>query len=285
MILRIRFHTAAILLLGAAALAGPAAAQTDKPAGKVHSTTDMGQPAGPGGKVYSTDTVGRPADDGGKVYSTTALDPASAEVKKRFQLRFKDLEVGMVRRTPYGLFEVQVGMDLVYTDENVSWVMQGQLIDAMTRRDVTRESLESLGKVPFDQLPLDLAIKQVKGSGARKVAIFEDPNCGYCKQLRQTLQKVDDITIYTFLYPILAPDSAEKTRDVLCAKDPGAVWDDWMLRGRKPPSARCGAPLGELLALGRQLMVRGTPTLFFENGDRVSGAMPLDMLLAQLGER
>jgi len=214
--------------------------------------------------------------------AAAATDPAAEAVKGRFHERFPELEVGRVHRTPYGFYEVQVGMDMVYTDEKVSWVMQGQLVDAMTRRDVTRASLESLSNIPFDKLPLDLAIKQVKGSGKRKVAVFEDPNCGYCKQLRHTLQQVDDVTIYTFLYPILAPDSADKSRTIWCAKDPAAAWDEWMLHGKMPAAARCDAPIDKVLALGKQLMVSGTPTLYFENGTHTSGAMPLAMLQARL---
>lgn len=211
-----------------------------------------------------------------------ATDSATEAVKGRFHERFPELEVGRVQRTPYGFYEVQVGMDMVYTDEKVSWVMQGQLVDAMTRRDVTRASLDALADIAFDKLPLDLAIKQVKGSGKRKVAVFEDPNCGYCKQLRHTLQQVDDVTIYTFLYPILAPDSADKSRTIWCSKDAAAAWDDWMLHGKMPASTPCDAPIDKVLALGKQLMVSGTPTLYFENGTHTSGALPLARLQARL---
>jgi len=287
--------------LGAVLIAGAAQAQSEPPrststtsttkparpdAGdKVYSTNRIGQPAG-NDKVYSTEQVGQPAGTD-KVYSTTAIapDPQADAVRKRFQVRFNGMDVTAVRRTPYGLFEVQLGMDLVYTDENVSWVMQGPLIDAATRRDVTRERQEQIGNVAFDQLPLDLAIKQVKGDGSRRIAIFEDPNCGYCKQLRKTLHDVDNLTIYTFLYPILAPDSATKSRDVWCADDPAKVWDDWMLRGRTPPTRACSAPLDKVLELGRQLMVRGTPTMFFDNGSRTSGAIPLEELVARIEAR
>jgi len=214
--------------------------------------------------------------------AAAATDPTAEAVKGRFHERFPELEVGRVHRTPYGFYEVQVGMDMVYTDEQVSDVMQVQLVDAMTRRHVTRASLESLSNIAFDKLPLDLAIKQVKGNGKRKVAIFEDPNCGYCKQLRHTLQQVDDVTIYTFLYPILAADSADKSRAIWCSKDPAAAWDDWMLHGKMPAVSQCDAPVDKVLALGKQLMVSGTPTLYFENGTHTSGALPLAMLQARL---
>jgi thiol:disulfide interchange protein DsbC len=238
----------------------------------------------PGQSGTGASPMSSPADsDGAAGISTTGDTDAAAEaVKKRFAARFAGTPVTAVRRTPYGLYEVQLGMDLVYTDEHVTWVMEGPLIDAATRRDVTQEHQEALGRVPFDQLPKQLAIKQVKGRGTRQIAIFEDPNCGYCKQLHQTLENVDDITVYTFLYPILAPDSKTKSRDVWCAKNQGMVWDDWMVKGKLPAQTNCVAPTDKVLALGQKLMVRGTPTIFFTDGSRVSGALPLDQLQEKL---
>lgn len=215
--------------------------------------------------------------------AASSADPAVAAVKERFHERFPNLDVERVSLTPYGLYEVQVGMNMVYTDAKVDWVLEGHLIDAMTRRDVTKASIQSLSNIAFDKLPLNLAIKKVQGNGERRVAIFEDPNCGYCRQLRRTLQKVDNVTIYTFLYPILAPDSAQKSSAIWCAKDPATAWDDWMLKDRMPAATTpCKAPIGKLLALGQKLMVTGTPTLYFADGTHISGALPLDMLQARL---
>lgn len=231
-------------------------------------------------ELLSTGSIGQPAH-GDKVYSTAAVrDPLAEAVKERFAQRFADLSVMAVRRTPYGLFEVQVGMEFLYTDEKVTWVVHGPLIDAMTRRDVSRERREQLGAIPFDQLPFALAIKHVTGDGSRKIAIFEDPNCRYCKQLRKMLANVDNLTIYTFLYPILSDDSKEKVRDVWCAQDPAAAWDDWMLRDKVPATAHCDTPIEQILALGQRLMVRGTPTIFFTSGVRANGVLSLDQLNA-----
>lgn len=241
------------------------------------SASALAQAPAEGGKTVSTQSVGQPGK-GEKSVSTPQLDA----VKERFQQRFSGMDVTAVRLTPYGIFEVQLGMDLIYTDEKVTWVMEGPLIDAMTRQDVTRATQEKLSAVTFDQLPLELAIKQVKGTGAKKVAIFEDPNCGYCKQLRKTMEELTDVTVYTFMYPILSPDSKDKVRDVWCAKDQGKTWDDWMVRNKKPAAANCDVPEDKLLALGHKLMVRGTPTLFFADGSRVSGAIPLDQLKERL---
>jgi thiol:disulfide interchange protein DsbC len=208
--------------------------------------------------------------------SVAQSDPVDAKalaVQKRLTERFDHPPITAVRQTPYGLYEVQLGMDLVYTDENVSFVLDGTLIDAKTRRDVTRERLDALARVPFDQLPFELSFKQVRGDGSRKLAIFEDPNCGYCKQLRQSLKSIDNVTIYTFPYPILSPDSILKVRNIWCAQDRAATWDAWMLQGKVPPSVDCAAPTNKMVELGQKLMVRGTPALFFYDSSRVGGVI------------
>lgn len=253
----------------------------------VYGSLALAQPAAPAreDRVISTRSIGQPAN-GDRVLSTTSLtppDPAANAVRERFLKRFGGVDVKAVRRTPYGMFELQIDVgDLIYTDENVSWIMQGDLIDSETGRNMTRERQQELNAVVFDELPLNLAIKQVKGDGSRKIAIFEDPNCGYCKRLRKTLEDVDNLTVYTFLYPILSPDSTVKVNDIWCAKKPGAALDDWMLRGQTPPNATCDAPLKDLVALGRKLMVKGTPTIFFQDGQRVGGALPLEDIVEHL---
>jgi thiol:disulfide interchange protein DsbC len=214
---------------------------------------------------------------------TNAATVAKTEtVKKLFAERFDRPPITAVRLTPYGLYEIQLGMDLVYTDEKVSFVLDGTLIDAMTRRDITRERQDALAKIPFDQLPFELSFKQIKGNGARKVAIFEDPNCGYCKQLRQSLNEIDNVTVYTFPYPILSQDSTNKVRNIWCAKDRATTWDAWMLKGQVPPTIECDAPIDAMVALGQKLMVRGTPALFFADDTRVGGAIPKDEIEKRL---
>lgn len=218
----------------------------------------------------------------GAIAQTSTSDAKAQAVQKLFAERFDNPPITAVRPTPYGLYEVQLGMDLVYTDENVSFVLDGTLIDAKTRRDVTRERQDALAKVPFDQLPFELSFKQVKGDGSRKLAIFEDPNCGYCKQLRQSLKGIDNVTIYTFPYPILSPDSTLKVRNIWCASDKGATWDAWMLQGKVPSTIECDAPTDKMVALGQKLMVRGTPALFFYDGSRVGGAIPKEEIEKRL---
>lgn len=217
-----------------------------------------------------------------KVLSTKDLDSPDT-VRKSFEERFPGIDVTVVHRTPFpGLFEVQIGMDVLYTDAKVDYVLQGSLVDTKTRRDLTAERLEELSKVAFSSLPLELAVKQVKGDGSRQLAVFEDPNCGYCKRLHQTLAQVDNTTVYTFLFPILSPDSTIKARNIWCAKDQAATWRNWMLNGVTPPEAECETPVETVLALGKQLRVQGTPAIIFEDDSRVNGALPLDALTQKL---
>ncbi|GAA4343700.1 thiol:disulfide interchange protein DsbC [Pigmentiphaga soli] len=218
----------------------------------------------------------------GQPATAPAMSPAEQNVRKLFVQRFGNVDIDGVSRTPYGLYEVRLGTTLLYTDDKVSYVLNGNLIDAASKKNVTRERMEQLLAVKFDELPLNLAVKQVRGDGSRRMAVFEDPNCGYCKQLRHSLQDVSNVTIYTFLYPILAPDSSTKARDVWCSSNPGQAWDDWMLNGKTPPSGNCNAPLEAVLALGKKLNVTGTPTIFFGDDSRVSGAIPAAQLRARL---
>jgi thiol:disulfide interchange protein DsbC len=214
--------------------------------------------------------------------SSATTDAKSQAVQKLFSQRFGNPTITAVRPTPYGLYEVQLGPDLVFTDEQVTFVFDGTLIDAKTRQDFTRERLDAIARVPFEQLPFELAMKQVKGDGSRKLAIFEDPNCGYCKVLRKALGDIDNLTVYTFPFPILSPDSTQKVRNVWCATDRAATWDDWMLKGKVPPKVDCDVPIEDMVALGKKLMVRGTPAIFFADGSRVGGAIPKDEIEKRL---
>ena len=215
--------------------------------------------------------------------SAQETDADLQAVRQAFSKRFKDVDLVAVRHTPFsGLYELQIGADLLYTDAKVAYLLDGTLIDAASRRDLTEERMHTLAQEAVGKLPLELAIKQVKGDGKRWIAVFEDPNCGYCKQLRHTLEGMDNVTVYSFLFPILSPDSVEKARDIWCAADQSQTMSDWMLHGKVPAKADCETPIPQILALGKQLMVRGTPAIFFDDGTRVSGALPIDMLKARL---
>lgn len=210
-------------------------------------------------------------------------EEAAARIKAAFEKEFPGISLDHVKPTRFaGVYELRIGSDLLYTNERVDYVMQGSLIDARNKEDLTAKSLDELMKVAFDSLPLESAIKQVKGDGSRKMVVFEDPNCGYCKRLHQTLDGMDNYTVYTLLFPILSPDSTVKARNIWCAGDRAQAWRNVMLKNEAPPNAQCETPIEANLALGRKLLVRGTPAIIFEDGTRVNGALPKDALEERL---
>jgi len=190
-------------------------------------------------------------------------------------------KVDSVTKTPYGgLYEVRMGNEIVYTDEKAKYVFVGSIIDIKGSVNFTKQRTDELNRVNFAELPLDAAVKYVKGNGKRVIAIFEDPNCGYCKKFRQTLQGVDNITIYTFMYNILTDDSVTKSRDIWCAPDRSKAWDDWMLNNKAAPTAaaNCVTPHEKVLALGKKMRVTGTPTVIFTDGSRLPGMVDVKAL-------
>jgi thiol:disulfide interchange protein DsbC len=173
-----------------------------------------------------------------------------------------------------GLYEIRIGMDVYYTDAEGNFVIHGQLIDAKAQRNLTEERTEKLMAIDFAALPLKDAFPIVRGNGKRKIALFEDPNCGYCKRFERDLQKVDNVTIYMFLYPILGPDSEAKSRNLWCAKDKGKAWLDYMVRDQGIAAASCDtAAVSRNVEFGRKYKITGTPTMIFANGTRVPGAI------------
>jgi thiol:disulfide interchange protein DsbC len=209
-----------------------------------------------------------------------------AAVKKLIEPRIGEgVKVQSVTKTPYsGLFEVRVGTDIFYTDEKAKYLFVGRVLDTQTYQDYTKARIDEISKIKFSDLPLESALKTVKGNGKRMIAIFEDPNCGYCKRFRQTLQGIDNITIYTFMYNILSEDSAIKSKNVWCSADRNKAWDDWMLNGKAAPTApeSCATPNEKIFDLGRKLKITGTPTVFFADGTRIPGAMDAKGLEAKL---
>jgi thiol:disulfide interchange protein DsbC len=218
--------------------------------------------------------------------SALAESPQEAEVRKLIQPRLgPGTSINSVTKTPYsGLYEVRVGNELFYTDAQAKYLFIGRIMDANTTEDYTRARIDEINKIKFADLPFDSAIKTVKGNGKRVIAVFEDPNCGYCKRFRNTLKDVDNVTVYTFLYNILSPDSADKSRDVWCSPNRAKAWDDWMLNGKPAPSApaNCNTPNDKIHALGQNLHITGTPTIFFTDGSRIPGAIDAKGLEAKL---
>ena len=206
-----------------------------------------------------------------------AVPPAvEATIRKALTERLPNIgKIDEVGRTPMpGLFEVRVGMDIVYTDAEGNFLLHGQLIDTKQQRNLTEERVDKLSAISFDQLPLKDAFTMVRGNGKRKLAVFEDPNCGYCKRFERDLQKVDNVTVYLFLYPILGSDSNLKSRNIWCARDRAKAWTDWMVRDVTPPEATCDtAALTRNVEFGKKYRISGTPTLVFADGSRVPGAI------------
>lgn len=208
-----------------------------------------------------------------------------AEIRKNLAARIPQLaRIDEVSKAPMpGLYEVRVGFDIYYTDEQGNYLLQGNLIDVKERRNLTEERVEKLSEIAFDKLPTKDAVTIVRGNGKRKLAIFADPNCGYCKQFERDAAKVDNVTIQLFLYPVLGPDSVVKARNIWCAKDKGRAWNDWMQRGVVPETGDCDtSALNRNREFGQKYNISGTPTLIFSDGTRAPGAIPAAALEKQL---
>ncbi|MGB7300817.1 MAG: DsbC family protein [Burkholderiaceae bacterium] len=182
-----------------------------------------------------------------------------------------------VRTTPIpGFYEVQVRTDLFFVDSSGRYIIiEGEMVDMRTNQNITRERMKAVLAIDFSDLPIAKAIKNVNGDGKRVVALFEDPNCSYCRRLRADLNNIDNLTIYTFAYPILAADSDLKSRKALCAKDPSQAWNDLMMKGTVPENdGTCKTSLDEFVDLGQRWGISATPTVFFPSGHRLRGYTP-----------
>ena len=210
--------------------------------------------------------------------SSAALADEAA-IRKNLAERLPNFpKIDEVIKTPMaGLYEVRIGTDIVYTDESGNYLIQGSLIDTKSRADLTQTRIDKITAIDFANLPLKDAVLVKQGNGARKLVVFGDPNCGYCKRLEKDLLALKDVSIYTFLYPILGPDSTAKAKDIWCAKDPGKAWRSWMVDGQAPAKVMGACDAGALdrnTEMGRKYKVQGTPALVFEDGSRAPGAIP-----------
>ena len=187
-------------------------------------------------------------------------------------------KVNAIRKMPFGMFEVVIDSEIVYVDESANYLITGHLYDTRTQEDLTASRSDEVLRVDFSALPLQLALKMVRGDGSRPIAIFEDPNCPYCKRLERDIRTLNNTTIYVFLYPILSDDSVNKSTQVWCSHDPAAAWAKLMLEGQalQKPAEGCKTPIDDVLALGHRLSVTGTPTVVFADGRRAPGVIPLD---------
>lgn len=216
-----------------------------------------------------------------------AASANEATIRKNLPERLPNLPpIEEVNKTPFpGVWEIRINRsELLYTDAEGNYLIQGSMLDTRNRIDLTEQRQQKLSAVDFNSLPLKDAFKIVHGKGTRQLAVFSDPNCGYCKRLEQELAELEDVSIHVFLYPILGADSVKKSQAIWCAKDKAKAYTDWMLGGAAPKgSTSCdSAAVERNLTLGQQLRINGTPTLFFVDGTRVPGAIDGDRLQALL---
>lgn len=217
--------------------------------------------------------------------SGTALAD-EATVKKEVGIHFPGEKIESVKKTPYfGLYEVVVGGEILYTDEKATYFFFGHVVDPQTRQSLTSERLQQIKdarRISIDSLPLDHAIKTVKGNGKRRLAVFSDPNCPYCKRLEKELTKITDVTIYTLLYPILN-GSLPTATSIWCSTNRLKAWDDFMLRDIAPTGKNCETPLETLVQVGKKNGINGTPTLIFADGSIIPGMITADTIEKKLG--
>jgi thiol:disulfide interchange protein DsbC len=221
--------------------------------------------------------------------SATCLAQEAA-IRKNLAARFPELKaIDEVTKSPLaGLYEVRVnGSEVYYTDAQADYLVVGNLYDTKQHRNLTEERVDKLTAVKFDNLPFKDAFTIVRGNGERKLAVFEDPNCGYCKRFERDLQTINNVTVYMFLYPILGQDSVEKSKALWCAKDRGQTWQDWMVREQAIPASvqMCDTnAIKRNVDLGRNFKINGTPTLIFVDGSRVPGAIDAKQIEKRLAD-
>ena len=183
---------------------------------------------------------------------------------------------GVLAAPVTGLYEVLVGNEVFYTDSSAKYLIQGEIIELATGKNITEQRQADLNRIKWTELNLANAIKTVRGNGSRQLAVFSDPNCGYCKRLEKSMQQLDNVTIYTYLLPILSADSTQKSKQIWCAADPYKAYMDWMINGIIPSGkGDCTAPLDKNLAFAKTYGITGTPTLFFTDGSRFPGAVQI----------
>ena len=221
------------------------------------------------------------------MFAAATAQANEAVIRKALAQQFPGANIASVQPTPYsGLFEVYLDGQIIYVDAKAQYVFAGDVIDLKNRTNLTQARLNKLQAVKWDTLPLDNAIKTVKGKGERKLVVFSDVDCPYCRRFEAELAKVDNITVYTFLYPVegLHPKAAQTSKQIWCAPDRNKAWNDYITRGTVPNNdGKCANPVEATIALGSKLKVNGTPTLVFANGVRVPGMVPaaqLERLLA-----
>ncbi len=212
---------------------------------------------------------------------------AQAEQQVKIDLQKKlgtSAKIKSVSASPLpGIYEVSVGNEVFYTDTKSQYLIQGEIIELATGKNITEQRQNDLNRIKWSELPQANAMKQVRGNGSRQLAIFSDPNCGYCKRLEKSMQQLDNVTIYTYLIPILGADSVQKSKQIWCSSDPAKTYMDWMINGSVlSGKGDCVTPVDKNLALAKTYGITGTPTLFFIDGSRFPGAVQISDLEKKL---
>lgn len=216
--------------------------------------------------------------------SASFAQATEAEIRSAVSATYgPQIKIEAVRKLDMlGLYEVQIGNEVLYSDAKGTYFIQGDILDTKAKKNLSEARRAKLSQIKFSDLPLDLAVKTVRGNGKRVFATFEDPNCGYCKKLGKDIASMTDITMYTFMYPILSADSMDKSKAIWCAGDRSKAWNDWIVNGAVPAAGNCDAPIDKVVALGRKLSVRGTPLIVLSSGERIGGAVPAAQLEQEL---
>lgn len=223
-------------------------------------------------------------------FQAAAQSAPEALIRKNLPARLANFPaIDEIKPAPIaGLYEVRLnGADIVYTDARGDFLIQGEIIDVQKRINLTKERIDKLSAIDFKALPFKDSFTIVRGNGKRKMAVFADPNCGYCKRFEADLQKINNVTVHLFLLPILGEDSVEKSKAIWCASNKSKTWENWMLRGVVPPDskAKCDASaLDRNLAYGQKYRINGTPAIIFADGTRVPGAIQVQQIEAGLNK-
>ena len=222
------------------------------------------------------------------LFYSTATSAQENIIRNRFQEKVvPGQNITSIKKTPYsGLYEVRVGNKIVYTDNKARFLIIGRVIDINTGQDYTQARIDEITKISFSELPLAQAIKKVNGKGERVIAVFSDPNCGYCKRLEQMLKDIDNLTIYVFPLNILSEKSRTISRNIWCSPDRAQAWNAWMTEGTPPEEAKSDCVYSDtnLLSLAKKLDITGTPVIFFSNGSRIIGMPSADDFVKVLSE-
>lgn len=221
-------------------------------------------------------------------FGALSQDADEARLRQSLSAKFPKMTVESVTRLPFnGLFEVVMDGEVVYTDTKAEYMMGGTLYDirTMPARNLTQDTTQKLVSKSLTTSH-DSAIKTVRGNGKRVLYTFEDPNCGYCRELYKEFGKMTDVTVYTFLLPILSPDSTDKARAIWCSKDRAKAWDQVMTKTALTEQPKpCNAPLEKNSAMAQRLNIRGTPAIYLASGQQLGGYVPAAQIEQALGKK